>query len=32
VKKFSEYGIEDGFVAKFNAALSTIKDHQTKKS
>jgi hypothetical protein len=32
VKKFCEYGIEDGFVAKFNAALSTIKDHQTKKS
>jgi hypothetical protein len=25
VKKFSEYGVDDGFVAKFHAALDGIK-------
>lgn len=28
VKKFSEYGIEDGFVAKYHAALNGIKDYK----
>jgi hypothetical protein len=27
VKKFSEYGVDDGFVAKFNAAIETIANH-----
>ncbi|PVY40946.1 hypothetical protein [Pontibacter virosus] len=32
VKKFSEYGIEDGFVAKFHAAINGIEDHQKEKN
>jgi len=28
VKKFSEYGVEDGFVAKFYAALESIQKYQ----
>lgn len=29
VKKFSEYGVDDGFVAKFHAALDIIQNNQT---
>ena len=28
VKKFSEYGVDDGFAAKFNMALDNIEEHQ----
>ncbi len=28
VKKFSEYGVDDGFVGKFNAALEGIKEQE----
>ena len=28
VKKFSEYGVDDGFVAKFHAALKGIENHR----
>jgi hypothetical protein len=28
VKKFSEYGVEDGFVAKYHAALHAISEHK----
>jgi hypothetical protein len=31
VKKFSEYGVDDGFVAKFHAALDGIDDHRLRK-
>lgn len=28
VKKFSEYGFDDGFVAKFHAAVSAVRDQE----
>jgi len=31
VKKFSEYGVDDGFVAKFHAALDGIENHRLQK-
>jgi|SRR5690554_3433371 len=31
VKKFSEYGVDDGFVAKFHAAIEGINEHQNDK-
>jgi hypothetical protein len=31
VKKFSEYGVDDGFVAKFHAAYERIQNNQTEK-
>ena len=31
VKKFSEYGVDDGFVAKFHAACERIQNNQTEK-
>lgn len=31
VKKFSEYGVDDGFVAKFHAAIDGIKEHEMRK-
>lgn len=31
VKKFSEYGVDDGFVAKFHAALEGIERHRLQK-
>jgi hypothetical protein len=30
VKKFSEYGVDDGFVAKFHAAIEEINEHKIK--
>ncbi len=30
VKKFSEYGVDDGFVAKFHAALEGIEEHSSR--
>ncbi|MDB5118828.1 MAG: hypothetical protein JWN56_46 [Sphingobacteriales bacterium] len=32
VKKFSEYGVDDGYVAKFHAAMNGINEHQEKKN
>jgi len=31
VKKFSECGVDDGFVAKFHAAIDGIKEHEMRK-
>ena len=31
VKKFSEYGVDDGFVAKFNAVIENINDDEGNK-
>jgi hypothetical protein len=28
VKKFSEYGVDDGFAAKFQMALESVKEHE----
>lgn len=30
VKKFSEYGVDDGFVAKFHAAIAGVKEQETR--
>lgn len=32
VKKFSEYGVDDGFAAKYHAALEGIAEHQKKRT
>ncbi|RDV13351.1 hypothetical protein DXT99_20245 [Pontibacter diazotrophicus] len=32
VKKFSEYGIEDGFAAKYQAAINGIEDYKKEKN
>ena len=32
VKKFSEYGVDDGFVAKFHAAIAGIREQENRNS